>query len=446
MALVASASNSAESCTLLLDNIQSSVHNSELSEQIEIQLEKIKNELKSEKNVDTIELTTTMLKKIVSNMDKLRSGKPLTVISGLCDIISETVSLVPYIGPLIASVFGLLSHVFGMFDGGRQNMSNLIQKIVNEALSRFEDTLLRRKYYGMKRAFSVSSAFLSGMDGGERISEHEIAAMGGCVPIYQGVTFLGILGSKLKEYSLEDGQHKKTMAFVKLYCELAFMRYSVLYQMFSVARSTGHSEYMARSIWRVIENDKLEDKDVLKFLTEPEYENREFFIQVNLFDDKWTVVKNFMSFINIEFQDLSFLANGHYHLSPQAWDYSKVYINFANIVQGCSYPDDTAKITFKETDEKNVFVIETKAYPGYKLFMVQDADGYVRASRYDKNGAEKWKIIRLADDKYLISNKKWPDWFMYMSNTAAGWLKGCKGYPAGEKGTWLIREVVDETI
>lgn len=442
MALAVPDSNIAE-CSLSLDNIQSSVGNSELSDQIEVQLQKIRNELKSERNIDTIKLTTTMLKTIVSNMDKLRSGKPLTVMCGLCDIISETVSLVPFIGPLIGAVFGLLSYVFGMFDGGQQNMSSLIKKIINEALSRFEDTLLRRKYYGMKRAFSVSSAFLSGMDGGEGIAKHEIAAMGGCVPIYQGVTFLGILGSKLKEYSLEDGQHEKTMAYVKLYCELAFLRYSVLYQMYSVARSTGHSEYMARSTLKVIENDKLEDRDVLKFLAEPEYDNRLFFMQVNLFDEKWSIVKDFMLFIGLEFQDLSSLTDGHYHLSPEAWDYCKVYINYANVVQGCSYPDDTAKIAFIETEEKNVFYMETKAYQGYKLFMVQDTCGFVRASCYSKDEAEKWKIMKLSNNKYLISNKKWPDWFMYMSNTAAGWLRGNQGSPADTKGTWVIEKVLE---
>ncbi|KAJ8305710.1 hypothetical protein KUTeg_016255 [Tegillarca granosa] len=408
--------NSRGNCQQSLSELLSAINESETN--IRDQIALINRQVAAEENVDHFAILATITSRVGDNIDNFRSGNSRQVFAALFDIFAAVAQFIPLAGPLVSSVFKLLYLIIRP----RSNIGALVDGVINEALRNFEDQALRSMAYGTRRTFCVAIAYLSDMDGGSDMNPWEISPMIQ-LTIFSGVEFLAVLGRKLKGYTLNGGEHEKAMAFIKLYCELSSLRYSVLYEMYCIARSTGYTNNTARSIMSVINDAKEEDARLLHFLSQPGIENILFFSVVNLFDDRWLTVNRFMDFIGLEFQNLSMLTEGEYQISPEAWPRKNLTVNMLRIVESRTYLRESGAIIFTATEEENVFFITTRKYPYCRFYMANDKCGFIRGTQNDKDGADRWKVIRLQDGTYMFSTRKWPNWFMYMVDTHIGWAR-----------------------
>ena len=66
-----------------------------------------------------------------------------------------------------------------------------------------------------------------------------------------------------------------------------------------------------------------------------------------------------------------------------------------------------------------------------------DSKGYLKGTNVLPGHEGQWKIVQFKDGNYMLSTRKWPNWFIYMDATSHGWIRGMEGDP-GIQGHWFI--------
>lgn len=90
------------------------------------------------------------------------------------------------------------------------------------------------------------------------------------------------------------------------------------------------------------------------------------------------------------------------------------------------------------------YLISPKKWPNWYMYMQDNGTGNVKGWNGDPGPQGHWKLTKkdtttIGDrnfNTYLLSTEKWPNWFMYMENNASGNVRGWNGDP-GVQGHFI---------
>ena len=113
-------------------------------------------------------------------------------------------------------------------------------------------------------------------------------------------------------------------------------------------------------------------------------------------------------------------------------------------VGGCEgHPGDQGVFIFTPKGGGK-FLISPKRWPNWYVYMQNNFGGNVRGLNKDPGPQGHWyvtiKDIRVRT--FLLSTTKWPKWYMYMKNNFIGDIRGCRGDP-GPQGHFKLLSSVD---
>lgn len=398
------------------------------------QLGKIEKYLKNEDGSNAISST---IEAVGSAAPSLTSGDVTEIVSGALDIMSSITALIPVVGPIISSIFTVISALVSSIGGSGMDIGSVVKKAIDEALRKFDDSNLRAEAFGTAKVFGVSLAYLDGITD---IQRHEISALSAHVPIYSGVRFLGILQSKIIESSKshDEQQVKRAIEYTRLFVKLSVLRSTVLWKMYITVKQAGHSVSTAKSIQNVIQNMKLKDKHFLTFLTNPTYQQAIFF--AHLKPSELPEVSKYLDKCQLAFQNLAFLGGRAHHFRTQKWPNWYAYMNndAYGSMTGSTVLNDQGYFFFDTISSvDNTFYLRSVKWPKWYVYMKNDGEGKLYGWKGNPGSSGKWKIIRFSDGYYMLSPEKWLDWFVYMKKDSYGTVRGWKGDP-GEQGHWTI--------
>ena len=87
--------------------------------------------------------------------------------------------------------------------------------------------------------------------------------------------------------------------------------------------------------------------------------------------------------------------------------------------------------------------ISTQKWMDWYVYMQDNSEGNVRGWKGDPGQQGHFVFTKVAQPspdgtvRYLVSPKEWPNWYMYMQNNGDGNVRGWPGDP-GEQGHWII--------
>lgn len=407
-----------------------------IGKNVQSRVDKITEALNSEEGGEMLDAVSGSIERIAGAVDSVTSSEVLTLLGGTMEMVSAITSLIPGYGQIVSLVFGLVGSVLGGI-GGSEDIGSVVRREIENALNTYDDSNLRAEAEGTMRVFRNSQAFMSKGETGP-LSETDIIHLTNNVPIYQGVDFLGVLSSKIGHYSDQTDYISvmRSAEYVKLYVSLAVMRTAILWEMYSLVRESGHSDFLAGGINRTIYACQDNDEASLDFLTKPAYSKATFFAFYRPSD--WPVVKNFLSKIGKSFQNLGYLSNQPRSFRPESWDtnYMKMEGNLWGQMQGTGDLYDGSLFYFDVISaENNIFFLRSKQWPTW--YVIMDSTGNCRGwgSAPGTNG--QWKVTLFIDGKYMLSPLDNPNRFMYMRHDAWGHVRGWDSDPGGS-AHWII--------
>ena len=407
---------------------------------VRARVDRISYYLNSDEGSSQTETVCSAVETIGGAVSSLTSDITVEIVSGTLDVISAVSSLIPVVGPIISTVFSLIGTIFGAIGGGgSEDVGSVVRREIERALNNYDDSQLRAEANGAKRVYRISHAYLASK-GGAPINEHEISALSSHVPVYQGIRFIGILAQKVREnsQSSDRDQVKRAMEYLHLYVTLAVMRSSILWEMYALVKAASNSDWTAAAIQRVIIAEEDHDKHFLKFLLEPEYSQAIFFAYFNL--SEWPQTITFMEKKGLAIQRHNHLTRGSHSLRPEKWTdwYMLMYNNKYGTMIGSTTLDEQSLFYFDSiSNEDNIFYMRSKKWPSWYIYMTDGDEGLCEGWEDEPGPAGEWKVIRFKDGKYMLSPRRWPNWFIYMTDDDYAYIRGCNGDP-GIQGHWLI--------
>ncbi|XP_052099326.1 toxin CfTX-A-like isoform X1 [Mytilus californianus] len=398
------------------------------------QLGKIEKYLKDDDGLNGIAST---IDAVGSAAPSLTSGDVAEIVSGTLDILSSITELIPKVGPIISSIFTVISGLVSSIGGGDTDIGSVVRKAIDEALRKFDDSNLRAEAYGTEKVFGDSLAYLDGITD---LQEHELSALSAHIPIYSGVKFLGIIQSKIRDSSKsqDEQQVKRAIEYTRLFVKLTVLRSAVLWKMYITVKQAGHSVSTANSIQNVIQNMKSNDKEFLKFLTNPTYQQAIFF--VHLKPSELPEVSKYLGKCELAFQNLAFLGERSRKFRTQKWPtwYAFMRNDKYGSITGTTNLNNQGYFLFDTISSvDNTFYLRSVKWPEWYVYMRSGAAGRLNGWKGNPGSSGQWKVIRFSDGYYMLSPEKWLDWFVYMKNDPSGTVRGWKGDP-GEQGHWMI--------
>ena len=91
------------------------------------------------------------------------------------------------------------------------------------------------------------------------------------------------------------------------------------------------------------------------------------------------------------------------------------------------------------------WLMSTQKWPDWYAYMQNNAEGNVAGRNGDPGEQGHWIFTKVTQpspgnvDRYLISPKQWPNWYMYMQDNPEDNVRGWPSDP-GEQGYWIITE------
>ena len=409
-------------------------------------VDKISAYLDSEGGSSQMDAISSSLETIGEAVPSLTSVDTVEIVSGTLDVISAASDLIPVAGPIISTVFSLIGTIFGAVAGGggaTEDVGTVVRKEIEKALNKYDDSQLKAEADGAMRVYRISHAYLARKEGEAKIREYEIAALSAHVPVYQGIKFLGILGRKVKDYSKGSYsvQVKRAMEYMQLYVTLAIMRYSILWELYALVKTSPGMNFTAEAIHRVIIEEDDHDKSILNFMHGlPDYPQAVFFA---IFDpSEWPITITFMKKkgLNYVYQGFSYLAYRHRYLMPEKGRFKYMYMKndpWGNTrgrndlhAQGLFYFD-------LKPGENNVFYIRSFKWSKWYLYMKDEEKGGCRGKGRKPGPEGEWIVVKFKDGRFMLSTKAWPNKYMYMKDDSNGNIRGWIGDP-GKQGHWTI--------
>jgi len=363
---------------------------------------------------------TKALDTIGDSLDGFTAGDIISKTQSALGIISSISQFIPKAGPIISVVADVFSQILGIFGAAsEESMEDVVKRVINDALGKFDESQIRAKSHGVARMYGQSLSYLK-VAPGKKLRTHEIAALASNVPVYQGVTFIGLLESKIKEYARkrDTTSGNRALFYTNLYVHLATLRSCVLLQMYTVVLSAGHSPHVASAIKRVIDRDNLTNRRFVKIFAFPEYDMA--FMYIQLVPSKQKLLQRYMKAHQYSLK----------YFTPSNRQY-----RFENSKYRGYYMYSVSWGKFKVTKNKNhaaKFTFQSTGNEGYYYIRVNDGWSWVimkallgnRLKRYwSRPGSDGvWKILPFKNGDYMMTASHQIGVYPYM--TSGHWVDG----------------------
>lgn len=409
-----------------------------LGKNVQTKVDKISDFLESDEVGELADTVSSSIEAMGEAMDGITDSDVLGIVGGAMDMISAIGGLIPGTGEIVNVVFGLFGSILGAIGGGDDDVGSIVKREIEKALNNYDDSELRAEAEGTLRVYRLSQAYLNSVEEGEPMNEHEVATLAANVPIYSGVKFLGILSSKIQQYtqSTEQTQVLRAAEYLELYVTLAVVRSALMWEMYSVVREAPNSDWTASAIKRVAEVEQDHDKDFLQFLTNPVYTKAIFFACFNPSD--WPTTMKYMTKNSLIYQRLDFLASGKHFLRPETRD--RYMTMDGGRILGTKTLDDQCLFYFDTISaDDNVFYIRSVKWPS-KYVIIKSGFFTNMGSSSEPGDNGKWKVIMFDDGKYLLSNIGQDNAFIYM-RTGMMYSMASSEEDPGTDGHWVITEI-----
>ena len=210
----------------------------------------------------------------MDNYDKFTSGDALEIASGAISLIGTIGGVVggPY-GPLIAGVCGLIASILPLF-GGKQgpSMSEVVDKVIREALDDFRDDEIYGEVIGSLKAMTAHIAQLNGIasHNSGHLSEEGKTFLTSTDFTTVGSSTLGALQCQIEKYKSIKNDEKKSQRIAKyayFYCMVSVQRTVIMNLQCSLLRVNDMEGVFAGVSNYLYEVLPKEDRKVLEFLT-----------------------------------------------------------------------------------------------------------------------------------------------------------------------------------
>ena len=210
----------------------------------------------------------------MDNYDKFTSGDALEIASGAIALIG-TIGVVvggPF-GPLIAGVCGLIASILPLFGGKKgPSMSEVVDKVIREALDDFRDEEIYGKVIGSLKAMTAYTAQLNGIashnsghlsdEGKTLLTDMEFTTV--------ATNTLGALQGQIEKYKSIKNNEKKSQRIAKYvyyYCMVSIQRTVIMNLQCSLLRVNDMEGVFAGVSNYLYEVLPKEDRKVLEFLS-----------------------------------------------------------------------------------------------------------------------------------------------------------------------------------
>nr|T1PQV6.1 RecName: Full=Toxin CfTX-B; AltName: Full=Toxin B; Short=TX-B; Flags: Precursor [Chironex fleckeri]AFQ00677.1 toxin B precursor [Chironex fleckeri] len=390
-------------------------------------------------NPSRISQVSAVVKSVGSSLAKFKTGDPYNIVSGCLDILSSIATT--YNGPYgvgLGAVASLLSSVIGLF--AQDGFKNSLKSIVDEAFKRYRDEELQGQLKGASRTFNDVIGTLKNLtDKDTAVTDLEFSLATSSVSVSQFSNMLGIIESRINTGSTTTdlAEAKRTVDFIFLYLELAVMRETLLTQLILFTKKLGKFENYANGISASIDANKQAVHDTILFLHQMEPKNAvcgAYYYPVH-HSDVSEGIFTFTRYFGLPdpprntFQGVYRVENRYW----PAWHICKESYMGNHMFRGCSYIK-SAGVHISALDN-GYLKLNLK---GKNMYITKHAQGWAWGTADNDPGEQGYFIfVPLKSGYYMISTKKWPNYFVYMESSASGYIRSWHNNP-GLQGHWKL--------
>lgn len=291
---------------------------------------------------------------------------------------------------------------------------------------------------GVCKKLGLSEAYLQGIENHENLSKIDVHRLE-TLSINDGAEFVGKLQKIIEEEITSKDKHvlKRTTELMKMYMEVQTLRYSYITRLCCVVRSIDPQSPTLAGLEMVFDKEEESEIKFLKIFEQPKYENVTFFALFNPSEHNY--IFNYLQIKRIALQDLTEDLHGEIiSIRSQKWPAYRVEMRItfgAPICSETAFTDTQSTLfEFEAVSEfDNIFRFKSVKWPSWYVYFESLYMDLFGTNKKDAANRE-WKILRLPDGKYMMSNRTWPDRFIYMTSIL-GNLKGAYG-DHGDSGRW----------
>ena len=211
---------------------------------------------------------------IVDNYDKFTSGDALEIASGAIAIIGTVGAVVGGpAGPLIAGVCGLIASILPLFGGKKgPSMSEVVDKVIREALDDFRDDEIYGQVIGSLKEMSAHIAEMSGVASYNSglLSDAEKSWLTTMDFSTVGTKTLGVLQGQIEKYKSIGNDEKRSQRIAKyvyFYCMVSVQRTIIMNLQCSLLRANDMEGVFAGVSNYLYDVLPKEDRKVLEFVS-----------------------------------------------------------------------------------------------------------------------------------------------------------------------------------
>ncbi|XP_061177628.1 uncharacterized protein LOC133186387 [Saccostrea echinata] len=378
------------------------------------------------------------------------SGDVFNKLSFAINFASKIAAIHP-IPATLGTTFSVLSNLFLQVGNAmKTTVPSADKDSAYAAIERFQDSELKAEAVGLEDLFYNTNAYLNSFE--EDAPKSIINHLEDKFPTNDAVRFLGKLRAKTEELLYSDIKSAyRAAAYINLYSRLAILRSLVLWQLFSIKNRRGYDQSSAKGVQAMITESEKSDLEIVKFVTESKFEKAVFLTIFNPSENE-----HFLHLLRIKQiripcigQDKLFCAHTHLIRSSNWPDWKmEMSSTFGGSIRGTNKKSDACEFNLEVVENRNldnIFYIRSKKWPSYYVY-VDRKFGWCWSVSGQPGPEGQWKVIKLEGTsgipQYLMSPLQWPCYFIFMSSTPDGTVKGTYDLrDIKEKGLWEILDI-----
>nr|Q9GNN8.1 RecName: Full=Toxin CaTX-A; Short=Toxin-A; AltName: Full=CAT-1; AltName: Full=Toxin CaTX-B; Short=Toxin-B; Flags: Precursor [Alatina alata]BAB12727.1 toxin-A [Alatina alata]BAB87816.1 toxin-A [Alatina alata] len=388
----------------------------------------------------TIAKVSTIVGSVGGSLSKFKSGDPFDVASGCLDIIASVATTFggPY-GIAIGAVASLISSILSLFSGN--SMGSAIKQVIDDAFKKYRDQELEDNVKGAKRTFNAVITFVNSVSKTENLTEVHLDSVRDAVRVDAFTNMLGVLESRINRGSVstDNNEAMRTINFIFLYLQLSVMRETLLTQVILLyKRAGGAYDELALSLSLTSDQNKEATRETVTFLHQMETKYSlcgSYYYPIDHSKAAIGILK-LTKFFGVPDPARYTFDGLYYRMQNRAWNrYSICKESYAgnHMFRGCKDSSYHGIRIKKLENGYHTITLRSKA-----MYVTKHAQGWGWGTADEDPGEQGYfTFIPLTNGFYMVSTKKWPDYFVYMESSAHGYIRSWH-YNPDPQGQWKI--------
>nr|T1PRE3.1 RecName: Full=Toxin CfTX-A; AltName: Full=Toxin A; Short=TX-A; Flags: Precursor [Chironex fleckeri]AFQ00676.1 toxin A precursor [Chironex fleckeri] len=399
-------------------------------------LEELKTEVSA--SPSTVSQVSEVVNTVGSSLTKFTSGDAFNIVSGCLDLLSTVASTFggPY-GIAISAVISLVSSILSLFAG--DGFDSATRKVIEEAFKTHRDQELRDSVNGARRTFNDVIAFLKGASKHGNVTEQELEVISKGVPLTKLSDTLGILESRINRgsTSTDAAEAERTVEFIFLYLQLATMRDTLITNFILILKQVPAADTYANAVSISLDANKESVRETIDFLHNMEAKNAvcgAYYYPI-YHSEMTKSILSFAKFFGLPDPPRNTFG-GVYRVQNRYWPtwyICKESYMGNHMFRGCSnVRSPSVQIRALENGYQKINL------RGKNMYITKHAQGWAWGTADNDPGEQGYFVfVPLKSGYYMISTKKWPNYFVYMESSASGYIRSWNHNP-GLQGHWRI--------